>query len=674
MRVLLYRLALSLVCFLSFAALALAAPSVGFDSSSSSGPESIEIVSLEVLLSEPSATQVRVPYEVTGGTALNGVDYDLKNGALVFDAGEVSKEINITIYDDGAVEPEETIVVRLGQPENADLGDISEHTFTILDNDSENPNPEALPLVSFSSASSSVSESDTGMSVTVVLSKPGEDSITVNYSFVDVTANAGSDYNGTPGTLTFSPGETSKTISFGIQDDSLNEPEEAFNIVLDNPTNAELGQPAVHSCKIEDNDAVEVNFEAAQAEGDESSSPATAVVELSGPCEQTVTVNYMVGGSAQPSLDYESLPGEVVFEPGSVQKTIEININDDNEIEESETIEITLSYAGDARVGVNNKFTYTIKDNDTPVPYVRFITDTSAVPEDAGHAKIEVSLSEPATTEVTVEYFVAENSSAKPGVDYRLLGNTITFAPGETRKDIELDIINDDMETADKSITIALTNPVNAKIDINSATHTIWKVDDDQKPTTLSLFRQEVPTRDLLRKLIVLGPKTRTVNPGGIAVDNYGNLYISDQGPNRGENEGSILMWPKGSRNVIRIIKNVGLTRPGDIELSKDQRSLIVADPVGIHIFPLGLSLRITNIDPLTGDTRVHVFSEAGEKVEKVSPDGYFHFPGILVPNQGRSVQVIIEHAGLTRRKTVYLGQPGMDGEPFGHTLVNLEF
>ncbi len=533
----------------------------------------------------------------------------------------------------------------------------------------------AAPTVSFITPSSSIAESSVSINVDVVLSEPSTDTVSVDFDIVGVTAEPGSDFSGSPGTLTFSPGETTKSINFEIHDDDVNEPEETFRIVLSNPVNATLGTPSVHLFKIEDNDEVEVNFSAEESEGSESAGTVTAVVELSRPSEQTITVDYDVGGTAEASLDYDSPPGQLVFEPGTVQNTIEINIIDDDEEEQDETIEVTITSAENATIGTRSRFSYTIIDDDAFVPYVHFTTTTSSVPEDVGYARIEVSLSAPAESEASVGYFVKEDSSGKPDVDYRLTGNTVTFAPGESKKEIEIEIINDDVETADKSIILTLTNPVNAKIDAEGTTHTLWKIDDDQEPTNLSLFKQEIPAKySLLRWLVVVGPKTMTVNPGGIAVDGYGNYYITDQGPNKGKNEGSILMWPKNFRNVIRIIKNVGLTRPGDIELSKDQRSLIVADPVGIHVFPLGLSLHVTNIDPLTGNTRVHVFSVVGEKVARVSEDGYFHFPGILVPQQGRSVKVVIEHAGITKSKTVCLGQPGMDGEPFGHTVFNIEF
>lgn len=662
-----------LICFLSYPSLAFAVPAISFESNSSSGTESIGTVKLEVTLSEASSVEVSVPYTIAGGSARNGVDYELEEGVLVFSPGELSKDIRVLIYDDGLEEGNEDIVVSLGVPSNADPGNITEHTYTILDNDGQYAPIHTLPTLSFSSASSSGLESVTSVEVPVELSEESLSDVTVHYEIIGVSAEGGTDFIADSGTLTVPAGETTESIIFTVNDDSLSEPDETLTIILSNPENADLVQPAFHSYTIEDDDKVEVNFVNQASEVEESDQTVTIGLELSRPSELPITVYYGTGGSASPPLDYELPEGQVVFEPGTTQKDIELVIKDDDEIEDDEDIQLALEYGDNVTIGERSAFTFTIRDNDAVVPYVFFSSGISTVPEDSGEIEIEVGLSEPTDREVSVEYYVTEESTAISGNEYIIDGTTITFPPGITTRRIPVQILEDDIETPDRRIVIGLRRPVNAKLG-DIVFHTLWRVDNDQEPENLTLFKQEVASRYPPRMLVVVGPKTMTVQPGGVAVDDYGNLYITDQGPTRGENEGSILMWPKGARHVIRIISNVGLTRPGDIELSKDQRTLIVADPKGIHLFPLGLSVRLTNIDALSGNTRVHVFSSTGEKVAKVSPDGYFHFTGILVPGQGPSVRVTIEHGGQTKSQTVFLGQPGMKGDPIGHTVVNLEF
>ena len=68
--------------------------------------------------------------------------------------------------------------------------------------------------------------------LTVALSKASTDTVTVKYTTQPGTATAGSDYTATSGTLTFSPGQTTKTVQIAITDDALAEGDETFSLVL----------------------------------------------------------------------------------------------------------------------------------------------------------------------------------------------------------------------------------------------------------------------------------------------------------------------------------------------------------------------------------------------------------------------------------------------------------
>jgi hypothetical protein len=265
------------------------------------------------------------------------------------------------------------------------------------------------------------------------------------------------------------------------------------------------------------------------------------------------------------------------------------------------------------------------------------------------------------------------SGTATGGEDYSLPDGILKFNPGETSKYIYAAILNDAVYEPDETLIVTLSNPVNAEIG-RATTHLHWIIDDDGPTENISLVKQELDSSEADKKLIIIGPKTLTINPRGMAIDKSGNLYISDQGPNKGEKEGSILMWPKGRNRVLRII--TGLTRPGDVELSPDQKKLIIAGPKGdLYRIELGISIRIINIDPLAGNVRVHLFSNAiGEKVAKVSPDGYFHFTGLLVPSQQGDLYADIEYNGKTKRFSLTLGQPGEAGAPYGHAVVDLNY
>ena len=104
-------------------------PEVDFNITSSSGAESISSAGLTVDLSEVSGQNVTVDYAVTGTATGSGTDYTLANGTLTINAGETSGTITISnIVDDSITEMNETVIVTLSNPSNANLG-IDTHIY-----------------------------------------------------------------------------------------------------------------------------------------------------------------------------------------------------------------------------------------------------------------------------------------------------------------------------------------------------------------------------------------------------------------------------------------------------------------------------------------------------------------------------------------------------------------
>lgn len=89
----------------------------------------------------------------------------------------------------------------------------------------------------------SIAESNSGIVnavFTISLSKAATSTITVDYATVDGSAFMGSDYQTANGTLTFTSGQTSKTITVKIFGDKTYESDETFTVVLSNPNGAAL--------------------------------------------------------------------------------------------------------------------------------------------------------------------------------------------------------------------------------------------------------------------------------------------------------------------------------------------------------------------------------------------------------------------------------------------------
>lgn len=108
----------------------------------------------------------------------------------------------------------------------------------------------------------------TAMKFKVTLSSTSSNKITVKYTTADSTAKAGSDYIARTGTVTFNPGEASKTISVFIYGDTLVEPTEKLKVLLSKATNATIADSiAIGTIRNDDLPAVAASGSAAQKSG-----------------------------------------------------------------------------------------------------------------------------------------------------------------------------------------------------------------------------------------------------------------------------------------------------------------------------------------------------------------------------------------------------------------------
>jgi photosystem II stability/assembly factor-like uncharacterized protein len=189
---------------------------------------------LNVNLSQQSNQTITVNYTTSDGTANSGTDYQFRSGTLTFLPNDTTEAIFIPVNGDTQVEPNETFFVNLSNPTNATFAD-SQGLATIINDDS-------VPSISIGDIS--FNEGNSGVNsfpLNVNLSQPSNQTITVNYTTSDGTANSGTDYQFTSGTLTFLPNDTTEAIFIPVNGDTQVEPNETFFVNLSNPTNATLG-------------------------------------------------------------------------------------------------------------------------------------------------------------------------------------------------------------------------------------------------------------------------------------------------------------------------------------------------------------------------------------------------------------------------------------------------
>jgi hypothetical protein len=145
---------------------------------------------------------------------------------------------------------------------DADQGNITLN-FTLPGTPTPTPTPTPLPnTVQFTATSTSATETfhaSTQVDLTVTRTGNTSAAATVDYASSNGSASERTDYIAAFGTLRFSAGETSKTVSVLIIDDGYVESPEAFNVTLSNPVSCTLGSPAAISVTINSNDGTATN-------------------------------------------------------------------------------------------------------------------------------------------------------------------------------------------------------------------------------------------------------------------------------------------------------------------------------------------------------------------------------------------------------------------------------
>ena len=379
-------------------------------------------------------------------------------------------------------ELEETFTVTLDSPDGASVDDGS-GTGTIEDGADDTP-----PELSIADAEA-VEEGGTARFVVTLSPESGRE-VTVEYQTSDDTAEAGSDYVATMGTLTFTAGTTTQTIEVETSEDDLDEANETLTVGLRDPEGATLNGDTGIGTITDDDDPPIVSIEDATAV--QEGGTALFEVTLNEASGREVTVMYRtVAGSALAESDYTAVSGQLTFEPGTLQQTVAVGTVDDGVSESEESFTVELHDPGEASVSTSRGTgTGTIIDNDE-LPVVSVADATPVSEGDA--ATFAVTLNEESGREVTV-FFQTVNGTAIAGSDYASDSGTLTFSAGDMEQTITVSTLDDNAPEDPESFTVELSSPSGATVGKGVASGTIR--DDDVSDPLSSLSIGDVESVD----------------------------------------------------------------------------------------------------------------------------------------------------------------------------------
>ena len=441
-------------------------------------------------LNHPSYQAVTVAVSVPEGSPVTAS----ANTTLTIAAGSTTSTgtVTLTAVDNNVDAPDVTVTVS-GAASGGGVSDPADVTLTITDDD-DTP--------TFSVADGAGNEGD-GITFVVTRAGAAGNTVTVKWATAPVEGQAvAADFTAVAATtLTFAATETSKTVTVQTTEDTLDEPNETFEVKLTDPGKAAddpgatptLTRATATGTITDDDDAP--SFSVADGAGNEGDG-ITFVVTRAGAAGNTVTVKWataLVEGQAV-AADFTAVAATTLtFAATQTTKTVTVQTTEDTLDEPNETFAVKLTDPGKAAddPGATPTLTRatatgTIRDDDDAPSF--------SVADGAGNEgdgiTFVVTRAGAAGNTVTVKWATALVEGQAVAADFTAVAaTTLTFAATETSKTVTVQTTEDFLDEPNETFAVKLTDPGKAADDpgatptLTRATATGTIRDDDDAPS-----------------------------------------------------------------------------------------------------------------------------------------------------------------------------------------------
>ena len=228
-----------------------------------------------------------------------------------------------------------------------------------------------------------------------------------------------------------------------------------------------------------------VNLTTASQSVAEDVGTVTVTATLSWISGSDVTVPFTVSGTAEGGgTDHDLADGNIIVTAGNLTGTTDFTVTDDDLVEYSETVIVTMGTPVNAKADVFFVVhTVTITDNE-PQPSVSFTSAAQATADESGtDYYITVQLSAASILDVEVPFTLNDASTATGGsIDYSITESPVIITAGNTNVDITITVVTDSLDEDDETVIVDMGTPTNATQGATT-THTLTITDDDDPPT-----------------------------------------------------------------------------------------------------------------------------------------------------------------------------------------------
>ena len=436
---------------------------------SDASAEEGESIVFTITLDRAPSSVVTYYYATYQATARGGgTDYTGHYAtALTFGAGQTSRTITVHTTEDTEVEGDEAFAVYI-------TDDSSKHpTYTGVPTDYldravgtiRDDDTASTPTPSIANASA---EEGDAITFPVTLDRAASSTVTYYYATYRVTAGSG-DYTGYYATaLTFSAGQTSRTITVSTTEDTEDENDETFYVYLTDASSKHpsSGVPTDYLDRatgtIRDDDTASTPTPSIANASAEEGESVTFTVTLDRTPSSSVTYYYATYRGTARSGDYTGYYATALtFSSGQTSRTITVNTTEDTVVENDETFYVYLTDASSKHPnsGVPTDYldwaTGTIRDDDTastPTPSI-----ASASAEEGDSITFTVTLDRTPSSSVTF-YYATYRVTAGSGDYTGHYATALTFSTSQTSRTITVSTTEDTEEENDETFYVYLTD------------------------------------------------------------------------------------------------------------------------------------------------------------------------------------------------------------------------
>src|SRR5215217_2600993 len=276
----------------------------------------------------------------------------------------------------------------------------------------------------------------------VALSGPSSQSVSFSFTTSNGTAMEGSDYVASMGASTFAPGEVEKPVVVLVNGDTVDEIQETLFLDISNVQNATVSSNQGKGFIVDDDGPTISINDVSVAEGNAGTKTATFTLSLSGSSVEAIAIRAITApGTASAPSDFNPINTVVIFQPGTVTRTLDVTIIGDTNLEPNETFSVNLSEPFGTTVA-DGEGVGTILDDDT----LLVLEESGPAPQQAAALESLLFTRDSFRVKSIVDWF---NLPPNQNTRVMIFAQNLRLNQGETASDVIVNLVDGSNQSFD---------------------------------------------------------------------------------------------------------------------------------------------------------------------------------------------------------------------------------